>query len=207
VPLGIWLRGPQTFRLVESPVIHGNDPIRSDVLALVSWRRIFRCPPSTLQGRAAFGAVGYGNEHVEKIEHLAAPVSDLFGPFLMRIKKPLGLKVSVTRGRKNAPEKITMLTPVQLFLFASLPFISIADSVPKFDIAAECRSEGGSNAVLARCAEQEAAARDQLPQLWTQSSAADKATCVGETMIDGTPSYVELMTCLEMSREAKMSPK
>jgi hypothetical protein len=100
-----------------------------------------------------------------------------------------------------------MLSPVQLFLLASLPFIPVADSVPKFDIARECRSEGGSQAVLDSCARDEAAARDQIEPLWNQSSAADKATCVGETSIDGTPSYVELLTCLEMARDVKKSSK
>jgi hypothetical protein len=100
-----------------------------------------------------------------------------------------------------------MLNPVQLFLFASLPFIAIADSVPKFDIARECRSEGGSQAMLEICAEDEAAARDQLQPLWFQSSAADKASCAGETSMDGTPSYVELLTCLEMARDVKNAPK
>jgi hypothetical protein len=100
-----------------------------------------------------------------------------------------------------------MLNPVQLFLFASLPFITIADSVPKFDIARECRSEGGSQVMLEICAEDEAAARDQLQPLWIQSSAADKASCVRETSMDGTPSYVELLTCLEMARDVKKTPK
>jgi hypothetical protein len=100
-----------------------------------------------------------------------------------------------------------MLNPIQLFLFASLPFVTIADSVPKFDIARECRSEGGSNAMIEKCVEDEAAARDQIQPLWIQSSAADKATCVGETSTDGTPSYVELLTCLEMARDVKKTPK
>jgi len=100
-----------------------------------------------------------------------------------------------------------MLSPVQFFLFASLPLITIADSVPKFDIARECRSEGGSDAVLKKCAEDEAAARDQLQPLWIQSSAADKASCVRETSSDGTPGYVELLTCLEMARDVKKIPK
>ena len=100
-----------------------------------------------------------------------------------------------------------MPSPVQLFLFASLPFITIADSLPKFDIARECRSEGGSKVVVEQCIEDESAARDQLQPIWTQSSAADKATCVGETSIDGTPSYVELLTCLEMARDVKKAPK
>jgi hypothetical protein len=99
-----------------------------------------------------------------------------------------------------------MLDRVQLFLFASLPFITIADSVPKFDIAAECRSEGGSKATQEKCADDEAEARDQLQPLWIESSATDKISCVGETSTDGTASYVELLTCLEMYRDVKISP-
>ena len=78
-----------------------------------------------------------------------------------------------------------------------------AEGVPKFDIARECRSEGGSQAVQKKCADDEQAARDQLQPLWAQSGAADKATCVKETSLDGTPSYVELLTCLEMARDVK----
>jgi hypothetical protein len=100
-----------------------------------------------------------------------------------------------------------MFNPVHVFLLASLPFVTIADSLPKFDIAAECRSEGGAKAVLERCIEDESVARDQLQPLWIQSGAADKASCVGETSIDGTPSYVELLTCLEMARDVKKTPK
>ena len=96
-----------------------------------------------------------------------------------------------------------MLNPSQIFLFASLPFITIGDSLPKFDIARECRSEGGSEAELKKCADDEAAARDQAQPLWIQSSAADKASCLGETSSDGSPSYVELLTCLEMARDVK----
>jgi hypothetical protein len=96
-----------------------------------------------------------------------------------------------------------MFNPVHVFLFASLPFITIADSLPRFDIAAECRSEGGAKAVLEKCIEDESVARDQLQPLWSQSNAADRAQCVGETSIDGTPSYVELLTCLEMTRDVK----
>jgi hypothetical protein len=80
---------------------------------------------------------------------------------------------------------------------------SAADSVPKFDIARECRSEGGSKAELEKCADDEATARDQLQPLWVQSKAVDKVNCTRETSADGSPSYVELLTCLEMARDAK----
>jgi hypothetical protein len=126
--------------------------------------------------------------------------------FLMRINKPLRTGMYQNEKMPLGLEK-EMPSRVQLFLFASLPFIAIADSVPKFDVARECRSEGGSKAVLEKCIEDESAARDQLQPLWIQSSTADKATCVGETSIDGTPSYVELLTCLEMARDAKKTPK
>jgi hypothetical protein len=63
---------------------------------------------------------------------------------------------------------------------------SAADTVPKFDIARECQSEGGSKAVQEKCAEDEAAARDQVQPLWMQSNGTDKARCVQETGFDGT---------------------
>jgi hypothetical protein len=100
-----------------------------------------------------------------------------------------------------------MLMPLQLFLFASLPFITIADSMPKFDVARSCTYEGGSKDVVAKCIEDEVAARDELQPLWIQSTAADRASCVLETSLDGGPSYVELLTCLEMARDVKKSSR
>jgi hypothetical protein len=97
-----------------------------------------------------------------------------------------------------------MLAHLPIIIFASLPLTAVgADSVPKFDIARECRSEGGSQATLERCAADEAKARDQLQPEWIQFSSHDKAVCISETSMDGTPSYVELMICLEMARDAK----
>ncbi len=95
-----------------------------------------------------------------------------------------------------------MLMHLPIVILVYLPFTLVADTLPKFDIARECQSEGGakpSKAFLEKCAEDEAKARDQLPPVWSQSSAADRLSCVKETSMDGTPSYVELLTCLEMT--------
>lgn len=100
-----------------------------------------------------------------------------------------------------------MLIHLPFVMVALLPLTPVADHVPKFDIARECRSEGGSAAMQASCAGDEAQARDQLEPLWDQSATADRAVCVRETSTDGSPSYVELLTCLEMARDAKKSPK
>jgi len=100
-----------------------------------------------------------------------------------------------------------MLMPLQLSLFASLLFVTIANSVPKFDVARSCTYEGGSKDVVAKCVEDEVAARNELRPLWIQSFAADRASCVRETSLDGSPSYVELLTCLEMARDIKKSSR
>ena len=100
-----------------------------------------------------------------------------------------------------------MLMHLPIVILASLPLTPVADNVPKFDIARECRSEGGSQAVQEKCAADEAEARDHLQPLWIQSSAADKTVCIRETSMDSTPSYVELLTCLEMARDVKKSSK
>jgi hypothetical protein len=100
-----------------------------------------------------------------------------------------------------------MLAHLPIVILASLPFTTVADSVPKFDIAKECRAEGGPKAVLEQCAADEAKARDQLQPSWVQFSPHDKAVCITETSMDGTPSYVELMICLEMARDAKKASK
>jgi len=100
-----------------------------------------------------------------------------------------------------------MLAHLPIVILASFPLTTVADGVPKFDIARECRSEGGSQATLEQCAADEAKARDQLQPQWTQFSSHDKAVCITETGMDGTSSYVELLICLEMARDAKKASK
>ena len=100
-----------------------------------------------------------------------------------------------------------MLMHLPIVILASLPLTPVADNVPKFDIARECRSEGGSKAVVEKCTGDEAEARDQLQTQWTQFTASDKAVCTKETNMDGSPSYVELLTCLEMARDVKKKTK
>jgi hypothetical protein len=98
-----------------------------------------------------------------------------------------------------------MLMHLPIVILATLPFSKIADNVPNFDIGRECRSEDDSKALVAQCATDEARARDQLQPQWDQFSAHDKTVCISETSMDSSPSYVELLTCLEMARDAKKS--
>ncbi len=95
--------------------------------------------------------------------------------------------------------------PIAIML--GLPVTPVADSVPKFDMARQCQSEGGDRAVIDRCIADEKDAIQQVQTLWGQSAAKDKTDCTQEASGDGTGSYVELQTCLEMVRDARKAGK
>jgi hypothetical protein len=96
-----------------------------------------------------------------------------------------------------------MLIHLPIIFLTSLHPIAVANTVPKFDISLECQSEGGTKAMLDRCADDEKQALKQLRAEWPQFVASDVRQCTEETNIDGSPSYVELLTCLEMARDVR----
>jgi len=96
-----------------------------------------------------------------------------------------------------------MLIHLPIVILASLHPVAVADTVPKFDIVRECRAEGGSQSEQNRCADDEKQALSQLHTEWMQFGAGDVAECNREANTDSTPSYVELLTCLEMARDVK----
>ncbi|MGY3615193.1 hypothetical protein [Bradyrhizobium sp. USDA 10063] len=87
--------------------------------------------------------------------------------------------------------------------------VRAADAVPKFDIARICKAETaetvGIGETLASCMKAEEQARTQVAGQWSKFTAKDKAACTSESSIDGTPSYVELQTCLEMASDARVA--
>jgi hypothetical protein len=95
-----------------------------------------------------------------------------------------------------------MLLHLPIAIMATLSPVAVSDTVPKFDVARECRFEGGSTANIDRCHQDEAAALEQLKANWAQFTGVDKSTCHSVATIGGFASYVELLTCLEMAREA-----
>lgn len=72
--------------------------------------------------------------------------------------------------------------------------------IPIFNINVSCKDKlQESSSTLASCIHDELLARQRLAEQWTSYSKADKTICIKETNMDGTPSYVELQTCLEIS--------
>jgi hypothetical protein len=98
-----------------------------------------------------------------------------------------------------------MLLHLPIVMLTTLSPIAISDTVPKFDIVRECRIEGGPAGNVDRCAQDEAAALGQLNTEWTQLLGPDKSTCLSATTTGGFSSYVELLTCLEMARDARQT--
>jgi hypothetical protein len=100
-----------------------------------------------------------------------------------------------------------MLLHLPIAIMATLSPVAVSDNVPKFDIVRECRFEGGSTVDFARCSQDEAEALEQLKANWAQFAGVDKSSCVGAATTGGVASYVELLTCLEMTREANNTDK
>ena len=93
--------------------------------------------------------------------------------------------------------------------------IPVADVVPKFDIARQCHLDStqafdlsiGQNETVKRCVADERQALSQLQTQWSQFREPDKAQCTAETNIGDTPSYVDLLTCLQLAKDARQLPK
>lgn len=108
--------------------------------------------------------------------------------------------------------RIDWLTQTALLAFALLAVSpALAEDVPRLDVGATCRAGaqaypggGGEKACLA----DEQDARTSLTQQWSQYSAESRRRCTKMVSdIPGTQSYIELLSCLEMARDAERLPK
>ena len=96
-----------------------------------------------------------------------------------------------------------MLSPFPIIVVASQLITIAAADIPIFDISRGCKAEGSSIESVERCTGDEASARNELQTEWSQFDSSSKSTCFKETTISDNPSYVELLTCLEMARDAQ----
>ncbi len=94
---------------------------------------------------------------------------------------------------------------ILLALLAPAP-VARADHVPNLDVEKSCRDArdfGVSDAqqTFKNCMLDEKEAKDQLIQKWSQFKPADRRSCIPDAP---APSYVEMLTCLEMNQETLM---
>jgi len=93
-----------------------------------------------------------------------------------------------------------MLLHLPIAILTTLSPIQVSDVVPRFDIAKECRFEGGTSTAFDRCSHDEAEALQQLQAEWPQFGGSDRAACLAEATVAGFASYVDLIICLEMAK-------
>ncbi len=104
-----------------------------------------------------------------------------------------------------------MAMPVLPLLLLPLA-VAVSDTVPNFNVEPSCRgglTNPGDNARYQQCLKEEADAKATLAAGWSKYPAADRESC-GATARMGTPSYVEMLTCLQMDadlRKMKYKPK
>jgi hypothetical protein len=93
-----------------------------------------------------------------------------------------------------------------LLLGSALDAFAAAAGPPKFDVSQSC--EGAARAGIVdrnkeTCTADERTAQNRAARNWSQFAARDKTQCVGTVSAGGPPSYVELLTCLEIRRDAR----
>jgi hypothetical protein len=84
--------------------------------------------------------------------------------------------------------------------------VTVADHVPKIDVRPSCRgavtakvTDPGVNA-MQHCLAIEKKAHETLVKEWRTFTAADQTKCA-DAVSGFSPTYTELLTCLEFSRE------
>jgi hypothetical protein len=88
----------------------------------------------------------------------------------------------------------------QAITIAGQILLAAADKVPEFKIES-CRTAeqiGGAVRNAQQCFQDEQSAKDTLRQTWSSFDNQQKTHCQRLVKVGGKPSYVELLTCLEM---------
>ena len=103
------------------------------------------------------------------------------------------------------------MIPITALIVGSSLIAVAADAVPTLKVEPSCRAAGIDGMITGRtsesCLNDEKSAREDLTKTWSSFSADDKNHCLSMVSTGGGPSYVELLSCLEMSRDAKLIAK
>jgi hypothetical protein len=88
-----------------------------------------------------------------------------------------------------------------------IPIAATCDDVPILDVMESCRvaaaDADAAQTSVEHCLAQEQSARAELVKAWAQFDRNDLRLCVTEATSGGLASYVELLTCATMARDAR----
>lgn len=84
--------------------------------------------------------------------------------------------------------------------------MTVADPVPNLNVEPSCNAAAsgsiGIQQDMSVCLADEKDARDALVKEWATFPPADRTSCTRLSTTGGTPTYTELLTCLELARDA-----
>ena len=87
----------------------------------------------------------------------------------------------------------------------------VADAVPRLNVEPTCRAAAkageGLDARFSRCMAEEEKARATLHAEWSKFPASSRSSCTSVASGSGIQSYVELLSCLELERDAAKMEK
>jgi hypothetical protein len=102
-----------------------------------------------------------------------------------------------------------MLPALKAIAVGSL-LMAAAEGVPKINVQPSCNAAAGGIIGLKQdiqtCLQEEQNVHDQLAKEWNQFRASDRASCTRLATMSGGGTYTELLTCLEMLRDARKLP-
>jgi len=85
--------------------------------------------------------------------------------------------------------------------------INVADTIPRFDVSKTCKAaidlSGNSGRTVESCVAGENKARKEIEKDWATFPKAERDQCIQTAAKGGSPSYVEIIVCLEMIRDSR----
>lgn len=90
---------------------------------------------------------------------------------------------------------------------------ALAQGIPNLNVDPVCHGiaqqsgapseKGGPDLAFSQCVKSEQAMRQKLAKEWTTFIARERTACIGGETSAMLPSYTDLVTCLEMARDAR----
>jgi len=84
--------------------------------------------------------------------------------------------------------------------------INVADAIPRFDVAKTCKAAVelvGQGRTVESCVAGEERARKEIEKDWATFPTAERNQCIQTAAKGGSPSYIEIIVCLELIRDSR----
>jgi hypothetical protein len=96
----------------------------------------------------------------------------------------------------------------RIALLAGFPLLAAASpsGPPAVDVNTTCHARGVEKSAVQNCIREEQSAGEELKKMWAQVPGTTRQNCAAEIKIGGSPSYVDLLTCVQMDQWSRERP-